>query len=96
MSTPVDAVHVATSLNRLHIRDDQSIALPETRGDSSPGVVQRTPREGYGFRNSGVSTPAPANGSPPTSQLTAESLVPDPNGLGWPGQSRSYVDNLNV
>ena len=44
-------------------------------------------RDGYGFRNSGISTPlipAPTPDGPHHTQLVNE-LVPDPNGLGWPG-----------
>jgi hypothetical protein len=37
-------------------------------------------RDGYGFRRSGTSTPVSTDGP----QLANE-LVPDPNGLGWPG-----------
>jgi hypothetical protein len=38
-------------------------------------------RDGYGFRMSGISTPVSTSDAP---QLANE-LVPDPNGLGWPG-----------
>lgn len=35
-------------------------------------------RDDYGFRKSGISTPI---------HKPLENLVPDPNGLGWPGES---------
>ena len=38
-------------------------------------------RDGYGFRKSGISTPV----STPDGPQSANELVPDPNGLGWPG-----------
>ena len=38
-------------------------------------------RDGYGFRKSGISTPV----STPDGPQLANELVPDPNGLGWPG-----------
>lgn len=88
MSTPVDASHVAASLQKLHFHQDQSISLQES-GTDMPSAIQRvpTPREGYGFRKSGVSTPVTQSEAQPTSQLSLDSLVPDPNGLGWPGAS---------
>lgn len=73
---------------------------PESsRKDSpSPGRVTWNPhvREGYGFRSaSGVSTPLIAS----TSAQGTGSPLPDPNGLGWPGQSASLrraSSNLNA
>ena len=41
-------------------------------------------RDGYGFRKSGISTPVSTPDGPQHTQL-ANGLVPDPNGLGWPG-----------
>lgn len=43
-------------------------------------------RDGYGFRKSGISTPVSTPDGPYQPQLANE-LVPDPNGLGWPGMS---------
>ena len=43
-------------------------------------------RDGYGFRKSGISTPVSTPDGPQHPQLANE-LVPDPNGLGWPGVS---------
>lgn len=58
---------------------------------TSSDVVPRRPlsRDGYGFRKSGISTPMspladPNNVQPQIGRL--DSLVPDPNGLGWPGE----------
>jgi GTP cyclohydrolase I len=44
-------------------------------------------RDGYGFRNSGISTPLIPTSTPDGPQHTqlANELVPDLNGLGWPG-----------
>ena len=41
-------------------------------------------RDGYGFRKSGISTPVSTPDGPHHLHLANE-LVPDPNGLGWPG-----------
>lgn len=41
-------------------------------------------RDDYGFRKSGISTPVSTPDGPHNPQLANE-LVPDPNGLGWPG-----------
>lgn len=62
---------------------EQAPSLP------SPGLARSawTPhvREGYGFRPpSGHSTPLLAS----TSGKGADSPLPDPNGLGWPGEPR--------
>jgi hypothetical protein len=51
-----------------------------TQEQISLPAIQRQTREGYGFRpQSGASTPI-------TAAATA-SPIPDPNGLGWPGES---------
>lgn len=99
MSTPVNASHVADSLQRLQVQQDQSIQLRETGEDpksesthsSSP---PRTPitREGYGFRKSGISTPIGPSSTHAGSQISQDALVPDPNGLGWPGASFMFIN----
>lgn len=84
-----------------HPRTDHADPHPDdassTRGTSnerapslpSPGLARSawTPhvREGYGFRpTSGHSTPLLAS----TSGMGGDSPLPDPNGLGWPGEPR--------
>ncbi len=76
-------------------------AVPSTRGDTlepvtiddsqlpspNPTRVACNPhvREGYGFRPaSGISTPI----IPSQPALGTSSPLPDPNGLGWPGEDR--------
>lgn len=61
-----------------------SIRLLQVQQQSTPWSPYA--KDGYGFRKSGISTPAPADPSqpPPTKP---DDLVPDPNGLGWPGES---------
>jgi GTP cyclohydrolase I len=52
-------------------------------------VYPHTPhsRDGYGFRKSGVSTPQnPDQADSDSSHRRLDELVPDPNGLGWPGR----------
>ncbi|KAF9482023.1 GTP cyclohydrolase I [Pholiota conissans] len=107
MSTPVNASHVADSLQRLQVQQDQSIKPQPTGEDlnhhnsepTSSSSAPRTPitRDGYGFRKSGVSTPivpAPTADANPGSLISQDSLVPDPNGLGWP--AKSTVSRLNA
>lgn len=51
-------------------------------------TVPRTPhsRDDYGFRKSGLSSPhLPPEPNNPT-HTRNNHLVPDPNGLGWPGK----------
>jgi GTP cyclohydrolase I len=64
--------------------------------DELANLIQptRTPIsiDGYGFRKSGVSTPQfseQISDSLPMSQLVSN-LVPDPDGLGWPGLLFQY------
>jgi GTP cyclohydrolase IA len=59
-------------------------------GESKTGVIEEgillkrsISRDGYGFRKSGMSTPL-ISASTPDGPRSKE-LVPDPNGLGWPG-----------
>lgn len=89
-----DATHgtiLTDSLKRLELKE----AVPTSLGDgehihnslpSTPGHHPRSPlvHEGYGFRPaSGVSTPiSPGTNAPAGSS----SPLPDPNGLGWPGE----------
>lgn len=90
MSTPADIL--SDSLRRLQT---QQLTTP------SDSVIIDSPkslsRDGYGFRKSGISTPlilASTPDGPHHSQLAHE-LVPDPNGLGWPGIFRhSRFNNL--
>ena len=102
MATSDDASHVAAledSLQRLQVQQ-----RPTTSGqsgeqnliqDSKRSVsVPRSPisRDGYGFRRSGVSTPltqAPLVDGASHSHLAQGLLVPDLDGLGWPGTSLS-------
>ena len=101
MASP-DASHVAQlsdSLQRLqqeqqqhdHNDNDTSGVEEATRPRNTERSVSvprsPIPRDGYGFRKSGVSTPlipGQVSDGLPMSQLASE-LVPDPNGLGWPG-----------
>ena len=78
----VDAL--SGSLCRLQAQGDEGDSIPITEEGKSP--KRSISRDGYGFRKSGMSTPliSASTLDSPHSQLTNE-LVPDPNGLGWPG-----------
>jgi len=93
MASPIDSPnHIALlsdSLQRLHTHQEANPDSLIQRDPQSP--TPRTPRDGYGFRKSGVSTPL--THVPNLSQLSTE-LVPDPNGLGWP--AKSTVSRLNA
>lgn len=59
------------------VNDPQSSAIGQSLAALSPHV-----REGYGFRPaSGISTPVVSS-----VQVGMNGLIPDPNGLGWPGE----------
>lgn len=99
---------LSESLHRLAMSDPSRTDHPDpdqddktsTRGPSSEqallpsaGLARSawTPhvREGYGFRpTSGHSTPLLAS----TSAKGADSPLPDPNGLGWPGEPHALHD----
>jgi hypothetical protein len=93
-SSPAQLAH---SLHQLKIQQDAADQGPARSAPLSPDgsdheIYQpRTPRsrDGYGFRKSGVNTPL----NPETPGLSkalgrVEELVPDPNGLGWPGEHK--------
>lgn len=77
----MDPAHLSDSLHRLIIEEQ--------------AYTPRTPpsRDGYGFRTSGIASPLPPLPSEQP-QFQTETLVPDPNGLGWP--AKSTVDRLNA
>lgn len=78
--SPMDLL--SESLRRI---DDQESQSEEQRSLTS--------KDGYGFRKSGISTPASISDGPHHSQ-SAHELVPDPNGLGWPGVFRHLCYNI--
>lgn len=102
MTTPADANHVnalSDSLERLQVQQNLITNDLDVVSDTVPitHTIPPSPREGYGFRRSGLSTPIVASqkvdaASLPLSRLS--SLVPDPNGLGWP--AKSTVSRLNA
>lgn len=62
--------------------------LQSQQAESEDFTLKRSiSRDGYGFRKSGISTPLIPASTPDGPQHTqlANELVPDPNGLGWPG-----------
>ena len=69
-----------SSLCQFSSQDSQQ-AEPENFTLIEEQPKRSTSRHGYGFRKSSISTPVL---TPDTPQLANE-LVPDPNGLGWPG-----------
>lgn len=93
MTTPTDANHVnalSDSLKRLQVQ--QNIIANDLDVVSDTVLVTHTLpatlREGYGFRRSGLSTPIVASQKVDGASLQlSHSPVPDPNGLGWPGES---------
>lgn len=64
--------------------------IQQQTDDQPQKLYSRSPpsRDGYGFRKSGINTPLyPSQQADPgpVHQRLGE-LVPDPNGLGWPGK----------
>ncbi|KAF8826472.1 hypothetical protein HHX47_DHR5000210 [Lentinula edodes] len=79
---------LAESLSKLETCQNQANGKADSGHPEGNSVSIGTPRihEGYGFRPpSGISTPLIASAS-----AASESLVPDSNGLGWPGKSVIY------
>ncbi|KAJ4499981.1 putative FOL2-GTP cyclohydrolase I [Lentinula lateritia] len=79
---------LAESLSKLETCQNQANGKADSGHPEGNSVSIGTPRihEGYGFRPpSGISTPLIASAS-----AASESLVPDSNGLGWPGKSVTY------
>ncbi|KAG5653085.1 hypothetical protein H0H81_002384 [Sphagnurus paluster] len=63
--------------------------------------IPKTPhsRDDYGFRKSGISSPhLPPDPNNPTrhSPVDLHNIVPDPNGLGWPGESLKNISAIVV
>lgn len=76
--TPSHHDLLADSLTKLEI--SQSTAKMNPGEEEKGHLCNLRVHEGYGFRPpSGISTPD----SPTT--VASDNLVPDPNGLGWPG-----------
>lgn len=66
-------------------QDAQILSQPGNSTPSTPWNPQT--KDGYGFRNSGVSTPLNTAPLPDINTSSpAGDFVPDPNGLGWPGE----------
>lgn len=80
---PSHVALLSDSLQRLHTHQESTPDSHIIRDPQSPTPRSPHSRDGYGFRISGVSTPL--THVPNLSQLSTE-LVPDPNGLGWPGE----------
>ena len=78
-----DATQLSECLHQLKARQDSDDASPSHEPSCKP-LKTCISRDGYGFRKSGVSTPQILDQALPVSQRVTD-LVPDPNGLGWPG-----------
>ena len=77
------------SANHATLLSDSLHRLATLEPDSpnqSTGILPHS-RDDYGFRKSGISSPLPAEPSNPGSVCDLADVVPDPNGLGWPGKS---------
>ncbi|KIK08481.1 hypothetical protein K443DRAFT_672499 [Laccaria amethystina LaAM-08-1] len=102
MTTPADANHVnalSDSLKRLQVQQNLITNDLDVVSNTVPitHTLSASPREGYGFRKSGLSTPIVASQKVDGASLQLSHLsspVPDPNGLGWP--AKSTVSRLNA
>lgn len=94
MSSSADPSHAAVLADSLQRLQQQQEEQPPVNGSA---IL----RGGYGFRRSGLSTPqiqsqhAPPD-ELPSSTLAQDLLVPDPNGLGWPGAFSLGIKCLGV
>ena len=87
-------------LHRLKLRQEDSTddAAPgsplnpnssQEKGEEQQMLDPRTPHshDGYGFKNSGSSTfQNPGQVDSSSGRIRLDQLIPDPNGLGWPGK----------
>lgn len=87
-------------LNKLKLRQEDSVGDAAPGTPSNPNSSQekdeeqqmlypRTPHshDGYGFKKSGYSTSQNLDQVGSTSAcVRLDQLIPDPNGLGWPGK----------
>lgn len=89
-----DSIHVAAltdSLHQLKVEQEnisqQSSQDHENKINSPSTPKSPISRDGYGFRRSGVNTPQTHPSTADNGYLSPFSadLVPDTNGLGWPG-----------
>ncbi|KAJ3574537.1 hypothetical protein NP233_g1707 [Leucocoprinus birnbaumii] len=103
-------IRLLETLQKLKIDQDASASDPASASSPDPSASQvkedeqqvsypRTPhsRDGYGFRQSGVSTPHNPDSGP--SQRRLDELVPDPNGLDLSSihtTAKSTVSRLNA
>jgi len=81
------ATLLSESLHQLTALEQDSPSL--SHGDHSPELASVThSKDDYGFRKSGISSPQlPAEPNNPGSVCDLANVVPDLNGLGWPGKS---------
>ena len=87
--------HLLTkSLEKLELAGEMESQQPADASASKTTIPPSPParsapriHEGYGFRPpSGVATPLIQ-----AATVTTENLVPDPHGLGWPGESSYHA-----
>ncbi|KAG5340464.1 hypothetical protein C0989_001480 [Termitomyces sp. Mn162] len=90
-----DSFHVAQFADSLH-----KLQIKQAASDDNDNDIYRkhpkTPlsRDEYGFRKSGIASPQlPSDPNNPAS-VDLHNIVPDPNGLGWPGVSLTFEDIL--
>jgi GTP cyclohydrolase I len=93
-SQHLHAALLADSLNRIAAADEPLSAPTDPTDHAHNSQPQKTStvpdtphsRDDYGFRKSGISSPQfPADPSNPHPIRDLTNIVPDPNGLGWPG-----------
>jgi GTP cyclohydrolase I len=84
MDTPDDISHVTDSLRQLQVQQQTVPNIDDdvTKDPDAPVIPHS--RDDYGFRKSGISTPMSGPNNPSPNRL--DNVVPDPNGLGWPGE----------
>lgn len=82
MDASTHSAVLSDSLQRLKL-SQETIAEGSGESSHSPDSGRTAHLEGYGFRSaSGLSTPFTAISAP-----ERDSPIPDPNGLGWPGDN---------
>lgn len=83
-----DSFHVAQFAQSLHkLQANQAAGHDDVHDDDASFRHPKTPlsRDEYGFRKSGIASPQlPSDPNNPM-PVDLHNIVPDPNGLGWPG-----------
>jgi GTP cyclohydrolase I len=85
-----DIALLSDSLRQLQAQQETAKPVDDDVTQNPDDMIPRTihSRDDYGFRKSGILTPSsgPNNPTQLSPNQPMDNVVPDPNGLGWPGK----------